>query len=42
MLHNYTEHNIKQDVGPSHNWVGYLEWLGVKVEGPQRHEEREG
>jgi hypothetical protein len=40
-MQNYTEH-IKKDVGPAHNWVSYLEWLGVKVEGPHHgHQERE-
>lgn len=35
--------HVTQEVSPSRNWIGYLKWLGVKVEGPQayRHKERE-
>lgn len=33
--------NAMREVNPTHSWVSYLEWLGVKVEGPQNIENRE-
>lgn len=39
-MQQLSEH-IQQEIGPAHSWVSYLEWLGVKVEGPQTHRERE-
>lgn len=32
-LQNHNKRMI-QEVGPTDNWVGYLKWLGVEVEGP--------
>lgn len=42
MLENIkiNEHMMR-DVSPAHSWVNYLEWLGVKVEGPQNIKSRE-
>jgi len=29
------EEHVIREVDPVHSWVNYLQWLGVKVEGPK-------